>query len=450
MCFMIVDEWIEKTIDNYSDAENFIKNLPKFVEGTDLNHTKKILGLLRDKKEKVPVFHVAGTNGKGSVCAFLQSLLKEYGYCVGGFVSPHLVTMHERFLINGSPASDACFMEAFKKVFQTAKMVYQDGVPFPSFFEFLFLMGIVIFDLCNVDIMVLETGLGGRLDTTNVFDEVDVCVLTEIGLDHCQYLGDTREKIAQEKAGIIKKGSSVVFEEKEDSVSKIFQNKIEMLDAVEEKLEKEEYCVEKIKYKSIDFSYKSSYYSYISLTLSTCAVYQVENASLALRAFETFLKRQNLTPMSQAKLQKAIGETFWEGRMEEVYPGVFFDGAHNESGVQAFLQTIQSMECAGRRILCFSAISDKDYEQMIALLCESGLFSVAVAVEMEDARGIRLDELKRYFAKYNQMDVAFKRGAEAGIDYCIRIKETEDQVYIVGSLYFVGLIKAVFRRKNND
>ena len=171
---------------------------------------------------------------------------------------------------------------------------------------------------------------------------------------------------------------------------------------------------------------------------------------MALRAFEVFLLRNHLTPMSKERMQKALWETFWEGRMEEVGKDVFFDGAHNEDGIRAFLKTVSSIPCDGKRILCFSAVDDKDYEQMITLLCESGLFSKAVVIDMETARGLGIEQLQCYFSRFSLTDIYYERGAEDGINRCLRMKKDNDQVYIVGSLYLVGLIKAVFRRKYND
>lgn len=439
---MEFDDLLQQPAGCYAEAEKYINNLPKFAAGNGLERTKKYLLKLGLWNLEIPRIHIAGTNGKGSTCAYLQGLLKEYGFKVGGLISPHLVSLHERFLLDGRPVDDADFMDAFHLVYQTAKEA--------TFFEFLFLMGMVIFSKMQVDVIVLETGLGGRLDATNVFDKTDVCVLTSIGLDHCRILGNSIEEIAKEKAGIIKKDADVVFLDCLDDVAKIFQKTAEKVHANVYKIRKNEYSVKKIKHKSIDFSYKSSYYNYISLTLSTYALYQVENATLALRAFETFLHRHHLTPMSSEKMQKVMRDTFWEGRMEEVRTDIFFDGAHNESGIKAFLETVASMECQGQRILCFSAMEDKDYEQMITMLCESGLFSQAVAIEMENTRGLRLDTLQRYFSRFDLMDVSFERGAEAGINRCLRMKRDKDQVFIVGSLYLVGLIKAVFRRKYND
>lgn len=444
------DEHKKKLITTYEEAEKFLYELPKFTTKNSLSHTAEMLKRMGNPGADIPRIHVAGTNGKGSVCAYLQNLLKEYGYRVGGFISPHLVTMHERFLIDGKAVEDALFMEAFQTVKEHADRAMEEGMSYPAFFEFLFFMGMFIFERKQVQVLVLETGMGGRLDATNVFEKTDVCVITSIGLDHCKYLGNTREEIAGEKAGIIKNGASVIFLDKGEPVDSVIREKCKEKEAFPVPVGPKEYSVEKIKHKSIDFSYKSRYYNYISLIASTNALYQVENAVLALRAFEVFLERQNMTMLSVEKMHTAVADTFWEGRMEEVLPGVYFDGAHNENGMEAFLQSVKVMDMPGKRILCFSAVDDKDYGHMISMLGDSGLFQAVTAVEMEEERGVCLDELRKYISQYDCWEASYVKGAKEGLGICLGQKNPEDAVFIVGSLYLVGLLKAVLRRNQHD
>lgn len=441
---------MKQRISNYEEAEAFLYELPRFTSKNSLSHTKDLYQRMGNPGAGIPKIHVAGTNGKGSVCAYLQNLLKEYGFRVGGFISPHLVTMHERFVLEGKAAEDALFMESFFAVKDIADKAFEVGVAYPAFFEFLFLMGMYIFKKEKMEVLVLETGLGGRLDATNIFNNTDVCVITHIGLDHCRYLGNTRGAIAAEKAGIIKKDSSVVFLEQNDRAAGIIAEQILKREGISVPLKKEEYSVEKIKHKSIDFSYKSRYYNYISLIASTDGVYQAENAALALRAFEVFLEKKQLTEMSVDKMAKAVAGTFWEGRMEEVLSGIYFDGAHNEDGIEVFLESVKAMEIKGRRILCFSAVRDKAYGSMISMLHDSGLFACAVVLEMEEERGVCLDELKKYFSQYDDWQTVYLKGAEEGLEKCMEEKGPDDVVYIVGSLYLVGLIKSVLRRNYHD
>ena len=443
-------EITKQRITVYEEAERFLYALPKFTAKNDLAHTKALLQRMGNPGWDIPKLHVAGTNGKGSVCAYLQSLFCEYGIKTGGFISPHFMTMHERFLINRTPVADGLFMDGFFRVKSIADAAFREGISYPTFFEFLFLMGMYIFEKEKVEVLVLETGLGGRLDATNIFPDTEVCVITRIGLDHCRYLGNTKEKIAWEKAGIIKKDASVIFLNGEFSVRKTLEERIKEKGALSCPLEEDAYSVEKIKHKSIDFSYKSRYYNYINLSVSTPALYQVENAALALRAFEIFLCRRQLTEMSADKIGSAVAGCFWEGRMEEVLPGIYFDGAHNEDGIGAFLDSIKVMSIEGRRILCFSAVEDKPYGRMISMLHESGLFETVIAVEMEEERGVRIAKLRNCFSQYKGWNVKYVKGVSRALKSCMDEKAPEDVVFIAGSLYLVGLVKSVLRREHHD
>lgn len=157
---------------------------------------------------RIPAIHVAGTNGKGSVCAFLTSVFREAGYKTGTFISPHLVEIRERFLINGRMADSQAVEESFERVLSAARAMMEKGYCHPTFFEFLFYMAMDLFEREKVDIMIIETGLGGRLDTTNVLEHPLAAVITSISKDHTAYLGNTIAEIAGEKAGIVKPGRS--------------------------------------------------------------------------------------------------------------------------------------------------------------------------------------------------------------------------------------------------
>ena len=171
-----------------------------------LEDVRRFLDYLGNPDRDRPAIHVAGTNGKGSVCAFLTSILGEAGYSTGTFISPHLVEVRERFLINGEMVDQESFEGAFETVLKASRKLADQGLCHPTFFEFLFYMAMVLFRMHDVDVMILETGMGGRLDTTNVLERPAACVITSISMDHTRYLGDTLAKIAGEKAGIIKTG----------------------------------------------------------------------------------------------------------------------------------------------------------------------------------------------------------------------------------------------------
>jgi len=262
----------------YEKVEKQILDIPKFSKKTSKENLKNIYDSLQ--LNSPGIIHVAGTNGKGSVCAFITSILTGCGKKVGTFTSPHLVSMTERIKINNNNIDEDSFVEAYEAVSEAVRENMDKGGEYPSFFEMLFLMAMHIFDKEKVEYIVLETGLGGRLDATNMFDEPLVSVITSISLDHMEILGDTIEAITAEKAGIIKTGVPVVFYGENNAVKDVIERR-----ALQQNVKS--YCVRKsdiISVKkcknNIAFSLNNSYYDYGGLEVSFIADYQVINATL--------------------------------------------------------------------------------------------------------------------------------------------------------------------------
>ena len=213
---------------SYEEAVNYILDVPRFTKKNVPEDTERFFDFLGRPGENALIVHVAGTNGKGSVCAYISSVLERAGISTGLFSSPHLVDIRERFRLNGEMIGREAFASCLNRVMggleafrlKTGKTEYH-----PTFFELLFFMGMLWFSDQKAEAVVLETGMGGRLDATNVVRRPAVCVITRIGMDHMEYLGDTKEKIAAEKAGIIKPHVPVVFWEEEPSVSRVIVEK---------------------------------------------------------------------------------------------------------------------------------------------------------------------------------------------------------------------------------
>ena len=417
----------------YKEAEEYILNIPRFAGKHTLEDTKKMLEQIIGPGIKSKVIHVAGTNGKGSVCAYLQSLLLEAGFSVGMFTSPHLQTMRERIRINGAMLTEEEFTEAFARIKEISKEEEH-----PSFFEFLFLMAMYCYGKAEPDYIILETGLGGRLDATNAVDRKEMTVITHMGLDHTEYLGDTLEKITAEKAGILRKGVPLVYSRTNAAVSAILSDFSSKLQISTFEVSKKEYTFLKIHHKGIDFSYRSLYYDSIRLRLNTVAAYQMENAALALRTLEVLLGRE---VMEKEVMRRGIEKAFWAGRMEEVLPEVYVDGAHNEDGMRAFLETVQGDGCRGNRYLFFGVAQDKQYERMIELIAGSSLFAKIFPVQMKNARALSAESLKEIILKHTgRYDGGYSSAREA-LQALRGMMREQDRVYITGSLYLVGEIK---------
>ena len=430
----------------YEEVCEYILDIPKFAGKHTLADTKELLGRLTGSRIESKIIHVAGTNGKGSVCAYLQSILRTAGFHVGMFISPHLETMRERILYDGEMIPQESFVKTFELVREESDRQKEKH---PSFFEFLFLMGMCYFKEKEPDYIILETGLGGRLDATNCIAKPKLCVITEIGFDHMQYLGNTLVEIAGEKAGIIKPGTPVVYLDKREETSRVIEQTASALETPAIAVKKSQIGRAVMRKKSIDFSFGNRYYRYDNLILRTTAAYQTENASVALVAARS-LKEERI---DDEAIRKGLYDAFWPGRMEEILPHVFLDGAHNEDGIEAFLQSVSvSAEEAeeGKRLLLFGVVADKQYDKMIGRIATSNLFShIAVTVLASD-RSASIDKLKVAWAQYKTADCSFHESAEEAFHYIQSIQKEADTIYIAGSLYLVGQIKTLVRRTPDD
>lgn len=432
----------------YEEACEYILDIPKFAGKHTLADTKEMLGRLTGSRIESKIIHVAGTNGKGSVCAYLQSILRTAGFHVGMFISPHLETMRERILYDGEMIPQESFVKAFDLVREESDRQKEKH---PSFFEFLFLMGMCFFKEKEPDYIILETGLGGRLDATNCIAKPKLCVITEIGFDHMQYLGNTLVEIAGEKAGIIKPGTPVVYLDKRKETSRVIEQTATMLETTAIAVKKSQIGRPVMRKKSIDFSFSNGYYRYDNLILRTTAAYQTENASVALVAARS-LKEERI---DDEAIRKGLYDAFWPGRMEEILPRVFLDGAHNEDGIEAFLTSVSAAnteqeKAAGKRLLLFGVVADKQYDKMISRIAASQLFShIAVTVLASD-RSASIDKLKVAWAQYKTADCSFHESAEEAFHYIQSIQKEADTIYIAGSLYLVGQIKTLVRRTPDD
>lgn len=436
---------MEEAFDTYGAAENYINATPKFTKKNSREDTARFWKFLGYPARECKILHIAGTNGKGSVCAYLCSVLKKADISCGMFTSPHLVTMRERFAVDGEMISEEVFLDAFRVVMEGVKN-FSPETYHPTFFELLFFMGMIVFEKSRVEYVILETGLGGRLDATNVVDEKKVCILTSIGYDHMEYLGETLPLIAREKAGIMRRGVPVVYPDRQDEASRVIEEYAERIGAETVPLEKTAIKEIKIKNKTIDFSLHLLYYDYIGFTVSTSALYQVENASLAVRALELLRDARITVPI----MQEGIREAFWEGRMEEVLPSVYLDGAHNVDGIRAFLETVRRHSCTGRRILLYSSVRDKQYREAAALLSKAALFDEICLVPLQGERALPLPQLMDSFGQYTGFDKKAYTTLEEALRELFSHKNDGDAVYIVGSLYLVGEVKALLRSLEHD
>ncbi|MDO5134916.1 MAG: folylpolyglutamate synthase/dihydrofolate synthase family protein [Eubacteriales bacterium] len=428
---------------SYQEAVDYIEETPKFTKKNSLEHTKECLRRLGSPEKSFRVIHVAGTNGKGSTCAFLTSILREAGYSCGLFTSPHLMEINERFQINEVNIDNETFVRAFERVKALADQLVAEGSYHPTYFEMLFLMGMLIFEEAGVDYVTLETGLGGRLDATTAVEDPLVCVITSISLDHVQYLGDTVQAIAGEKAGIIVPGVPVIYDGSDPSAAAVIQERAQEVGSPAFRVDAGEACVKANTAAGIDFSLGSRYYKDTVFHIPFIARYQVMNAALALQTIEVLRER---VPVSVCAAREGVAKTRWQGRMETVLPGVIVDGAHNEDGIRRFVETAAHFQGKYPLTLLFSSVSDKDYRDMIRTVCSRISFRHVVTTQVGGDRQVPAEELAELFRKNGCPAVESRDSVEEALLAAQGAKGEDGLLFCVGSLYLVGEIKAAIRR----
>ena len=427
----------------YQEAVAYIDETPKFTKKNSLDHTRAFLKRLGSPQEKMKILHVAGTNGKGSVCSYLASMLKAAGKRTGLFTSPHLVKINERFVIDEEEVSDEEFLEAFHTVMACVEQMKEEGYPHPTYFELLFLIGMKIFEKEKTEYLVLETGLGGRLDATNSVEHPLVTVLTSISLDHTEYLGDTIAAIAGEKAGIIKEGVPVVYDASCREAEEVILKKAMEMHAPAYGIRPDMYKISKTTKKHIDFCIDCGYYDCIELTISSVAEYQVKNAAEAVTAIRVM---EQGGEFSDEVIRSGIEKMRWQGRMEQVLPGVIIDGAHNEAGVEEFVKTARRLEADDPVTLLFAAVGDKDYRHMIETICRELRLERVIVTEVGGYRSVDVRKPEALFREFGQKQVTACPDVEEAFDEAM--KEKGDGIlFCVGSLYLVGSIKSILKKR---
>ena len=429
---------------NYTEAVDYIETIPKFTVKHPPEHTRELLSRLGNPQEGIKIIHVAGTNGKGSVCAYLNAMLLAGGKKTGLFTSPHLVRINERLKINGEDVSDEQFLDAFLKVEKAAKEYEAEGEGHPSYFETLFLMGMLIFKEAGVEYLVMETGLGGRLDATNVVEKPLACIITSISRDHTEYLGDTLEAIAGEKAGIIKAGVPVIYDASQPGPASVIAAKAKEMGSPAWPMEPSFYEMKTQSREGITFTFAYPGGEKAELAIPYVAKYQMMNASLA---FYTMHILQDVHDIPKNVLAEGLSKIKWPCRMEMAAPGVIIDGAHNEDGIAQFVSTAGYFAKENEITILFTAVADKHYHEMIGEICEGIHPSHVVATQIDGSRVVPAEVLAEDFRKAGCTDVCAEPEIGAAYEKALG-KKGSGMLFCVGSLYLAGELKAYLAKRN--
>ncbi|QZY56240.1 bifunctional folylpolyglutamate synthase/dihydrofolate synthase [Crassaminicella profunda] len=429
---------------DYNKALNYIHGTYKFGSKLGLENITELLKLMGNPHEKLKVIHVAGTNGKGSTSSFIASVLKGAGYKVGLYTSPYLEEFTERIRVNGKniPKEDLGEVTGFVKE-KVEKMVSR-GMNHPTEFEIVTAIGFEYFKRQKVDFLVLEVGLGGRFDASNVVKNPLVSVITPIDFDHTDYLGDTLGKIAYEKAGIIKENGFVVS----------FPQQIEAMKVIEEVCSKKNGKLIKAPIDSIEilkqddwgqsFCVKYGNEKIENITISMLGEHQIQNATVALTALY-ILEKEHGVMISRNALYEGFKENIWPGRLEIMQrnPLVLIDGAHNPQGMRALSKVLKKLFYDKNIILGIGILGDKDASMLDEIV---PFAKKMVLTQPNNPRAMSVENLEEILKKYKKTIVK-KENIKEAVQEALSLADSEDVVVFAGSLYMIGEVRTILKNK---
>ncbi len=407
----------------YEEVIRQIENTHRFGNLPGVEVMEHVLKQLAGINGKLPFVHIAGTNGKGSVCAFMTQIFRKSGLKTGAFISPHVVVFEERISVNGQMISREDVARLGNKLLDT-----DFGVNL-TMFDYCLAMALMYFTEQGCDIVVIETGLGGRLDSTNAIGLPLATVITKIGYDHVAILGDKLGDIAREKAGIIKTGSRVFSEQQEEEAEAVIR------DAADK-------CQVQLTFVTKEEIEAASKYN-----LRLLGVHQWENAAVAKLAAEYVLEKfinaavtdvmaVNISKLNESEIITSLRETVWQGRMEILSQNPFFmvDGAHNGHGVLALRDSLKTLYPCEKFHMIMAVMADKDYKAMVEELLPYA--EDFVAVNMDNSRALQAKDLAEFI---NSRGV--KADCVDSVEEALKTLRADAKNLAFGSLYFIGEIK---------
>lgn len=396
-----------------------------------LQNIEKLMDELGNPQDKLNIIHIAGTNGKGSCTSFINSSLVSQGYKVGMFTSPSIYNFEERIRINNKNISEEKLIELMKEV----REISNTFEVFPADFELITAIAFLYFYRENCDYVIMEVGLGGRLDATNVVKNPLVTMITSISLDHQQFLGNTLSEIASEKSGIIKENVPLVLysqsDEVMDIICKIANEKNSSVTFND--LDKTEVLENTINGQVINYK------NYKNLKINLIGSHQINNATVSL---ELLIKLRELgVEISDESIYRGFSSVTWPCRFERILksPDFILDGAHNIDGVDKFIANVNYYYDNNKKIAIFGVLADKDYMDMLSKIVPT--FDIFLTVRPDSDRAMNSKELKNVISSLTEKPVYSFEDYKEAIDKAKEMSNNDDVIFAFGSLYFVGEVR---------
>ncbi|GBG93965.1 folylpolyglutamate synthase [Ligilactobacillus salitolerans] len=436
---------MQEKIRNYSEALAFVHGRRKFAKAPTLKRMRRLAELLGEPEKKLSFVHITGTNGKGSVTAFLRDLLMAEGYQVGTFTSPFIVKFNERISVNGQMISDDEITELVVELVPLIAQVDREFADFgggPTEFEVVTAMMLLYFSRHTPDFVLVEVGIGGLNDSTNIITPL-LSVITSVGLDHMQLLGNTIEEIAAHKAGIIKDKIPVVCGHLPDGALNVIRQKSQENGADLYLLGQEFFTKPKLSrnFWGEVFDYRFKTKTIKDVKVSLVGAYQRDNAAVALTSFAVLMQKIKRT-VNLGQTAKVLEKTVWPARFEKINsePLIVIDGAHNPAAIQQLAQTLREKFSQAHVYLILAILQDKQYEQMIQIMQKLPNVTLILTSFNAPRDSFPLDELS---AKYPELQVIDKWNEALGA--ALSEMSAEDLLLISGSLYFAAEVRQYFQ-----
>ena len=416
---------------NYQEVLDYVEELKKYGSVPGLDNVQRLCERLGNPQDKLKFIHIAGTNGKGSVLAFCSEILKASGYRVGRYISPTIFEYRERIQVNGRPVSkkDLCrLMELMKDL---CGEMEAEGNPHPTAFEIETAMAFLYFLEQNCDVVVLETGLGGLLDATNIVKTTILEIFTSISFDHMGILGNSLARIAEQKAGIMKSGSRALALQGEDTVMEVLEGKAKELAIPFSVVDPLEITCVKSSLEKQSFRYKG----YRDLAISMVGKYQLENAVLSVCAMEE-LTRAGF-PVKESAIYKGLLLTCWPGRFQILTKKPMFiaDGAHNRDAAVRLAQSVRFYFTNRRIIYIIGILRDKEQDEILKVTCP--LADQILTVPTPGERGLPAYELACMVKEYHD-NVTATDSVQEAVELAYLLADKETVIVAFGSLSYLG------------
>ena len=420
----------------------YLESLNSPVIKLGLSEIKELLNRLGNPENKLTIIHVAGTNGKGSVCQFIRSILQEKGKTVGVFSSPHLLKVNESIRIDNRDITDKDLSYYICRVKEVIDVLHKEEV-YPTYFEVLTALAFLYFYDRQVDFVILEVGLGGALDATNVIEKSLVSVITKISMDHVDFLGDTLEKIAEQKAGIIKDGGMVITPIQDDAVMKVIKERCAKQHA-------ELLCMDSKQMTQLKTSEEGTHFLFegVDYALQMIGAHQAYNCSIAIKVTK-WLCKKGLLELTQEDIKRGVFKATWQGRFEKVNdkPKIFVDGAHNLDGIKALASTMDCLKTS-YRIGIIGILRDKEIDEMLKVIHPK--FDVLIVAKPNNPRAMEVDVLAKKIRSYHHHAIEAKSISQAVKEALELSKINADACIIAfGSLYMIGEVRSLFCKKKH-